>query len=206
MSLKIQPKPDPWKDTVVSGLAKIRGSAAGPTQKQWYEAILRFLCDETRVVAGLKQLLADPGTASVNGFLRYLAAREAAAGFNSQVIRLNDLVEPDFFMHHVRAKRPLFDFGAGAEHGALTHRIQWVMVAELFPGTPTAGDVYASFARMNAYKLSKPSMWDVVLDGDSPIEAPNATSPEYLMRYMQHSSDPDLQRLHFYSGSLAQAN
>jgi hypothetical protein len=116
------------------------------------------------------------------------------------------LVEPDFFMVHVRAKKPLFDFGAGAEHGALTHRIQWVMIAQLFPGNPTAGEVYSSFANVNAYKLTKPSLWDVVLDGDTPIDAPNATSPEYLMRYMQHNADHDLQRLHHYSASLAKGN
>src|SRR5262245_47336413 len=204
MYLKLQPKPDPWKDTAAAGRLKIRASAVAESQKGWCETILRFLCDEQRVVAGLKRLAANPAIVSADGFLRDLAVRERAAGFDSHIIRLDDLVEADFFMNHVRAKRPLFDFGAGAEHGALTHRIQWAMIAHLFPGSPTPGEVYASFAQVNAYKLSTPALWDVVFDGDDPISAPNGTSPEYLMRYMQHSSDPDLQRLHFYSASLAQ--
>src|SRR5258708_3739440 len=104
MNIRLQPKPLPWTDTTISGTAKIRRSTVGAKEKKWYETILQFLCDEGRVVAELKQLAANPNVATVDGFQKDLAAREKAAGFDAEVIRLDDLVEADFFMNHVRAK------------------------------------------------------------------------------------------------------
>jgi hypothetical protein len=71
---------------------------------------------------------------------------EQTAGFFRATDYLKTGLTAQAFLDNLRLKRPFKDYGANAEHGEFTHRIQWYAVSKnVFGSTPSA-DVFASLA------------------------------------------------------------
>jgi hypothetical protein len=177
-----------------------------------FEQIGRLFADEAVIRPRLERLQADTAGQSVDGFGAWLARQEQAHGFSPDIktIAAGDrLVKASLFWTWLFARRPLSDLGAGADHGAWTHRVQWVLVCGLAREQPlsglmpdTVGALYAALGMGGARRLradradaagnplqpintgnSNPfeSVWDAVFDGFS---SGNATQPEYLNGYI----------------------
>jgi hypothetical protein len=214
---------DPWGVDIEVNLSRF---GAVPNL-DWYRQIYNFLSDEARVSAALQQLAAAANATHVVPFLRHLAAVEAANGFSTDVAWLKDFQLGPVFQAIVAARRPLLDLGLQPTHGALTHRIQWAMVAMNFsaalPAGLTVADLYVGLTHINASQpkiasdVSVPfdggllSLWDVLVDApyldlevaDQYKRVRNARSPEYLMTYMRDHPSPAVKRLAEFSRVLA---
>jgi Family of unknown function (DUF5636) len=209
---------DPWGVETEVSLSRF----GGVPHLDWYQKIYDFLSDERQVSARLQQLAANANATNVVPFTRHLAAVEAANGFSSDVAWLKRLQYGDEFMERVKARRPLLDLGLPPTHGALTHRIQWAIIAMNFGGSLKGGlviaDLYAGLAHVNCVVPKIPgennpreplSLWDVLVDSPFTKDVPkkywvrNARSPEYLMTYMASHATTAVKRLAEFSRILA---
>jgi hypothetical protein len=197
-----------------------------PQYLDYYVKAYDVLTDEETVSGKLVEI-AKSGT-TLEGIKAELRRIERANGFVDCVITLTGLAYPDVFMGHIRSKKPIQDLGAGANHGSLTHRIQWAILAKALKlsSSVSIGDLYAGLAVPSAY-VNPPrgkSFWEELVDSpflatklsdlvdlsthERKIKAKwvyNARSPEFLMLYMQHHRDKAVQRLFQYSYNEAGA-
>jgi hypothetical protein len=195
-----------WK-TTNSGVDAIRKKTVDAIES--YVRIHEFLVDEARVGAQLERLASDSRAASVDAFMAYLTACEKAAGFTEAAVELNSTLTPKAFMMEIQAGRPLVDIGVDPLHGALTHRIQWAMIAnELFAQERTrVAALYSALGAANAWKKD-PTLWGLLVDcpyqiGSEQDWVYNARSPDFLMAYMKDYPDSGVRKLHEFSASLA---
>jgi hypothetical protein len=161
----------------------------------------------------LGQMAAGEG---VDEFQAVLALIEKAAGFSPEVMTLKKVELTGVLLGHIGARRPILDAGAPLAHGALTHRIQWALIAlnskRFTEKRQYIADVDAYLADPESRKVNGPkgqaTLWDVVLDApyppnyDGPAVA-NARSPEFLMTYMRSAPDESVKRLAHYSSQLS---
>lgn len=212
---------DPWGVDIEVDLNRF----GGVPNLDWYRRIYRFLSEERLVSAALQQLAAAANAKNVVPFIRHLAAVEGQNGFSNDVAWLKQLQEGNSFMARVAARRPLLDLGLAPTHGALTHRIQWAMIAMHLAGSLPAGltvaDLYAGLAHANTSVPKIPddlrvlndggmlSLWDVLVDAPYLEVRPlrkrvrNARSPEYLMTYMRDHHSNAVKQLAEFSRILA---
>lgn len=159
-----------------------------------YRHIQTFLTTEAAVRWALDQLVtATQGLTSHAAFETWLLQREAAFGFNPNVISIQGgVIDSEVFLSYIAAKRPMLDIGAGTQHGFNTHRVQFVMIglmAEAQPSmlTESVVELYRQLgASGDTRRLTDPNtlaieyLWDDVFDRLYNVPTRNATCPEYL--------------------------
>lgn len=114
------------------------------------------------------------------------------------------LIRETAFMQILSSKRPIVDLGVLADHGTMTHRVQWVMIgmwdkrtqklgmheflAELYQGLAGSGARARRPVPINeGANLDRP-LWDLLFDSFNF----NATHPEFLHSRFAHDNMPGL--------------
>lgn len=177
--------------------------------KDDYLKIQDFLCDEKLVTEVIQELYDEYfyDCESPKTFTSRLTNVERFLGpFSYNVKRIGGVLTPADFLQYVYAGRPLYDHGVTDAHGANTHRMQWLMIAQYREKTKdiqqSARSLYANLACANSYALPPQGtgtnvpkgsdfiqtgvgwlfLWDDLVDRNW-HEARNATSPEWLHNF-----------------------
>ncbi len=163
-----------------------------------------FLMNEKEVRNALTTL--DARTKAItkpDAFRAYLAQREAALGFSSEVVAAEGWLPPSVFLSHIQAKKPIYDIGAGKNHGWVTHRVQWILIGIfdeearfLADANTTIADLYADIGSGQARdpQNSSRNLWNDLLDrgGEEPNQSGNGCSPEHLHNQLARLDYPRL--------------
>ena len=105
-----------------------------------------------------------------------------------------DNVTSPAFLAALRAKQVLKDYGASAEHGEFTHRIQWYALSkEVFGSAALTSAVYASIGTWYAAdrtSLQRNTVWDALCDrasntGFKGISHDDFRSPIYFFTFLR---------------------
>jgi Family of unknown function (DUF5636) len=184
-----------------------------------YQRIYDYLNDQTAVDIELRAI--DQATASKQSFEAFLSKMESQLGFSSDIktilrdgtkekvatalgavsdgnkyVSNEGIIRETAFMQILSSRRPIVDLGVLADHGNMTHRVQWVMIGMWDRRTRALGlgdhlaNLYQGLAGSNA-RAKKPvpvnegknldrPLWDLIFDSFNF----NATHPEYL--HSQH--------------------
>ena len=144
-----------------------------------YQAICDFLNDEDAVKGALRALqkaVTAQGVSSTEAFNALLSDIEKSLGFSPNAVKVEHFMTPHDFLTKVQGAQPLIDVGAGSQHGFVTHRVQFVLIALHFEGTVEGVDVvtlYKNLANPNAWRLH---------------DAPQATPAQ---KYFTDMEDPE---------------
>jgi hypothetical protein len=170
-----------------------------------------FLTDEQQVSTALKWLEDATQGCGPDSFQAWLSRQESRFGFSADVRRIEEkerLIGRVMFLTCLAAARPITDLGAGPVHGALTHRVQWVMLAHwnamsggLLGGPEMIAELYRNLACANARRLKEvktsgivqgdyQTLWDLLFDHTKD----NATYPEYLHAIFVKERFPELSK------------
>jgi hypothetical protein len=171
-----------------------------------FGAITAFLADKPTVLKHL-QPLAKPvndvpakkdATEKLDTLKRELRRKETEAGFAAPKVPLGFL-PPEVFVALLRDGTVLDDFGAGLQHGELSHRIQWYAIIDYMQNEGktvkklkryTALDL---FQRINAEGFSPDrqgnTMWGTVLDAGTSASADSYSAPGTLNRDLLEASE-----------------
>src|SRR5262245_42399565 len=99
-----------------------------PRYLDYYAEAYKILTDEGTVMRALKKL-AESAT-SVEGIKAELVRIEGQHKFSEIVPILPSLKNPFDFFRLLCSRQAFLDLGAGQDHGALTHRYQWAILAD----------------------------------------------------------------------------
>src|SRR5262245_37285348 len=184
-----------------------------PEYLRQYEAAYEILSDEDTVTRGLRKL-AESAT-SLDGIKAELGRIEGQHGFAETVLIIPSLLDHLIFLGILCSKQAFLDLGTFPTHGSLTQRYQWAILADtLVPPAPIKlGDLYAGLSSPGTYHaVPHPrggievtaSLWKDVFDAPFDVKKPRdsvhtASSPEFLMYYMNNHSDARFRTLHDHS-------
>lgn len=179
------------------------GDADAQAQLQGFEAIEALLMDREAVFGhldGLETLLG--AGVSLRGAL---GDHAADFGFAPQVPAITRNLDTHQFTDLLAAGVEMKDIGAGADHGEVTHRLQWYAIMEASrqaaaaetPWARAPRDLYSAMAlptwRRDAGNRS-PTIWDDLLDRPiaseiEPDGVRDARSPEWLSGNLRNNTD-----------------
>jgi len=204
------------------------GSVFGAVPKiERYQRIYDFLNDQSAVEFELRAI--DQATTSKQSFEGFLSKWEKQLGFSAELktilrdgtkekiatafgttsdgdkyVSNEGLIRETAFMQILSSKRPIVDLGVLADHGTLTHRVQWVMIgmwdqrtralgvgeflAELYQGMAGSGARKKQSVPANAGANVDRPLWDLMFDSFNA----NATHPEFLHFQFVQATMPGL--------------
>ncbi len=174
-----------------------------------FHLISDFLADKSLVLNHLRPLAAhikeltahldtseDPKVvrdAYIKAIKVALGAKEKEAGFSEHPLIPLGILPADVFVGLLSSGNVLDDYGAGLQHGELSHRIQWYAIIDAF-GTDlktsaTPIDMYKAMnsAPFNAGRMGN-TMWGHVLDAGTRADQTTYSAPGTLNRDLLEST------------------
>ncbi|MCB0009204.1 MAG: hypothetical protein KDE04_22215, partial [Anaerolineales bacterium] len=146
-----------------------------------FQAVQQFLSDITRTKPLLdslnKRMLFSPLT-------RILSNQAVKQGWRRELPRLTEAVPGDAFADLVR-QGTLFEDWVEKQHGVQSHRLQWYLIQNQFPGTALA--LYKEMVHDDWEQTNGRKMWDLVVDSTSSEDDHDFTHPATLERYLNEN-------------------
>jgi hypothetical protein len=164
-----------------------------------FDAIKEFLARKADVLRHLQPLAAPVNDASdkLAALKQELRRKEAEAGFGAPKVPLG-ILPGDVFVGLLRSGTVLDDFGAGLQHGELSHRIQWYAIIDFMQGEGKNDERLAKHTPLDLFKKINDApyspdrqgntMWGSVLDAGTKADAPTYSAPGTLNRDLLEAS------------------
>jgi hypothetical protein len=160
-----------------------------------FEAIRAFLADKSSVLRHLLPLAeAVTGPDKLAALKAELGRKEKEAGFSAPKVPLG-ILPGDVFLGLLRSGTVLDDFGAGLQHGELSHRIQWYAIIDFLQTDGKRVCVHSPLELFKAINsppfspnLQGNSMWGTVLDAGTSASATTYSAPGTLNRDLLEAS------------------
>ena len=177
------------------------GEVAAETQAYLdaFDAIKEFLALKDAVLRHLQPLAAPVNNApdKLAALKKELRRKEAEAGFGVPKVPLG-ILPGDVFVGLLRTGTVLDDFGAGLQHGELSHRIQWYAIIDFMQGEGNKDQRLAKHTPLDLFKKINEApyspdrqgntMWGSVLDAGTKADAPTYSAPGTLNRDLLEAS------------------